>query len=694
MLLGLHSMEWTNCFSTILSWKGTMFSLCLHTQSTLAISLAFCLGLAEPSGGDDNPDPSDTQAKPKAASQLPATPVNMLAFSPDGKFLAIADENLRLYDLATGRELSRLGWPSGSQCRHLAFSPDGRRIVSTHDARLIGEPDFYVHLWEVTPETKLGRVAELLARKREDSDFFTDVYQASFSPDSRTVVAGSAGETIYLWDCATAKERLQLHGGVAAAFSADGKTLLAVSHDGLIRRFDAASGKPIAPPKDFVRSDYIFTKGVTFAAAGDCVAVWDQNQVLLLDSQTGKRISRLTFPGGTRRVTLSADGRSLIVVEKDNGIWFFDAATGKELGWRAGGNGEFGDAGSALARERETLIWVEREKHLKIQPLQDVLAGCAKGPSKPQSDPPDVPLQAELIARQDRFVVNLGKLTPEDFSNKLTRSFSFEPDPDVERRKDASTKTEKQKEIERKLIMPVSFEFKKTPLHQVVEDLRTWTGLNIVVDKQGLEEEKISMDQPVEMKIDGVSLRGALSNILRQMRLTYEIEDEVLKITTEADAKNPQVLIADLAKSRIISCPNYAFRSAPRVDLEFRVRNTGEQAFTFSPDLDPDSFLAGPGALNIYWPCQTVVGPGIGGDPVKPITLKPGEKYSVRVRDLKLFGFGSQSLWVLPGEYSIYARCRMSVTPAPKGTKPDDDSSAWITLRSPPLKVKVVAAEK
>jgi hypothetical protein len=642
--------------------------------------LVLFLGFTEVSARDDKPEP-----------KLPATPVNMLAFSPDGKLLAIAGENLRLHDLATGRELSRLGWPSGSHCRHLAFSPDGRRIVSAHDARLIGEPDLYLYLWEVTP--KLRRVAELLARKREDSDYFTEVYHASFSPDSRTVVAGSAGETIYLWDCATAKERLRLQGGVAAAFTADGKTLLAVSHDGLIRRFDAASGKPLAPPKDFVRSDYIFTEGVAFADNGDRVAVWDDNQVLLLDTQTGKRISRLTFPGGTRRVTLSADGRSLIVAERENGIWFFDAATGKELGWRAGGNGEFGDAGSALARERETLVWVEREKHLKILSLEDVLAGCAKGPSDPRSDPPDVPLQAELIARQDRFVFNLGKLTPEDFSKKLTRSLPFEQDPDIERRKDASTKTEKQKEIERKLTMPVSFDFKNTPFHQVVDDLRTWTGINIVVDKRALKKEKISIDQTVDMKVDTVTLWLALKNVLHQMRLTYEIEDEVLKITTEADAKDPQVLIADLHKSRIIACPNYAFRSAPRVDLEFRIRNTGKQAFTFFPDLDPDSFLAGPGALNMYWPCQTGVGPGIGGDPVKPITLKPGEKYSVRVRNLT-FGSGSQSLWVLPGEYSIYARCYMSVTPAPKGTKADDDGSAWITLRSPPLKVKVVEARK
>jgi len=338
-----------------------MYAFRLSTPTTLAVGLAMCLGLAGPSVGDDNTKPSDTQVNPKAVSLIPA--YDVLAISPDGKFMAATDGSLHLYDLANGRELARLGWPSKSWCRHIAFSPDGRRIVSAHDGNIIGEPDLYVYLWEISPEKKLRRVAELLARNREATDFFTDVYQASFSPDSQTVVAGSAGEAIYLWDCRTAKERLRLHGGVAAAFTPDGRSLLAVSHDGLIRCFDASSGNAVAPPKDFVRSDYIFTEGVAFAPNGDRVAVWDDHQVLLLDARSGQRVCRLTRSG---RVTLSADGRYLIISGR-SGVGFFNAVTGAELGWRQGGNGEFGRAGIALIRDHEILLWMEHEKELKMK---------------------------------------------------------------------------------------------------------------------------------------------------------------------------------------------------------------------------------------------------------------------------------------------------------------------------------------
>ena len=526
-----------------------------------------------------------------------------------------------------------------------------------------------VRVWDV----ETGREIQVL------SGFDFNLTTLAFGREGRQLF-GFRPETIYVWDCGTGKERLRLHGGVAAAFSADGQTLIAVSHDGLIRRFDAGSGKAFLPPEDFVRSDYIFTEGVAFAANGTRVAVWDHNQVLLQDTTTGKRIGRLTFPVGCSSVILSDDGGVLIVADYASGIWFFDATTGKELGWRKGRENGYGDGGLALSPDGRTFAWVEDEKRVELQTFKHVLASCVKGPVDPQSDPPDVPLQAELIARQDRFVVNLGKLTPEEFSDKLSRSINQEP------------VIKPMKKIERDLTMAVNFNFKDIPFRQAVDDLRSWTGIKIVVDKRALEKENISMEQPVEMKAEGVTLRSALANILYPMRLTCVIEDEALKITTEGHAKGRSVLKIDQPVRWIAVCPGFFFPSEPEVDLEFQVRNTGKQAFTFFANLEPSTFLSGPGALNISWPCQTFAAFGqiSGSSPVKSVTLEPGQKYSVRVTGLR-FAAGSQCLWILPGEYSIYASCYMSVSPAPKGVKANEHGSGLIRLRSPPLKVKVAA---
>ncbi|HZT81403.1 MAG TPA: hypothetical protein VFA26_14330, partial [Gemmataceae bacterium] len=75
------------------------------------------------------------------------------------------------------------------------------------------------------------------------------------------------------------------------------------------------------------------------------------------------------------------------------------------------------------------------------------------------------------------------------------------------------TKSEKEQEIERRLLQPVNLNFSDTPLSQVLDDLRTYQGVNIVVDKPALEEAMIREDSRVSIKLDNVSLKSALNLI-------------------------------------------------------------------------------------------------------------------------------------------------------------------------------------
>jgi type II secretory pathway component GspD/PulD (secretin) len=95
-----------------------------------------------------------------------------------------------------------------------------------------------------------------------------------------------------------------------------------------------------------------------------------------------------------------------------------------------------------------------------------------------------------------------------------------------------------EKEIERKLTTPITLSFQDAPLATVIDDLRTVHNVNIVVDTQAMQEDGISLDSPVSIKLMEVSLRSALNLILHQCRLTWIIKDEVLQITTEAHAKD------------------------------------------------------------------------------------------------------------------------------------------------------------
>src|SRR5262249_585845 len=119
--------------------------------------------------------------------------------------------------------------------------------------------------------------------------------------------------------------------------------------------------------------------------------------------------------------------------------------------------------------------------------------------------------------------------------------------------------------IERSLSKPINLEFKETPLKQVIEDLRAYTELNIVTDQPALDEDGISADRPVNIKIDNISTKSALNLLLHQVHLTYVIKDEVLQITTEKHARGRLVQKTFPVADLVIPVDNYIV--APNANL-------------------------------------------------------------------------------------------------------------------------------
>ncbi len=94
--------------------------------------------------------------------------------------------------------------------------------------------------------------------------------------------------------------------------------------------------------------------------------------------------------------------------------------------------------------------------------------------------------------------------------------------------------TERELEIERKLKTPVLLKFRDTPLSEVLNHLATLAGVNLHMDEKGLEEEGVSSDTPVTIDLtDEIMLKSALNLILEPKHLSYVIQNEVLKITSE-----------------------------------------------------------------------------------------------------------------------------------------------------------------
>jgi Flp pilus assembly secretin CpaC len=94
-----------------------------------------------------------------------------------------------------------------------------------------------------------------------------------------------------------------------------------------------------------------------------------------------------------------------------------------------------------------------------------------------------------------------------------------------------------ERNIERKLTAPISLSCANQPLREVIEYIRGDQGINIFIDEPALADKGIQLDAPVTIKLDNISLKSALKLLLDLVHLTYVVADDVLKITTEDQAR-------------------------------------------------------------------------------------------------------------------------------------------------------------
>jgi tetratricopeptide (TPR) repeat protein len=107
---------------------------------------------------------------------------------------------------------------------------------------------------------------------------------------------------------------------------------------------------------------------------------------------------------------------------------------------------------------------------------------------------------------------------------------------------DLAKRSPAEKKIEAELKKPTQFEFSEQPLSAVIDYLKEYHKIEIQADTRALEEASVALDTPITMSLHGVSLRSALKRLLKNLDLTYTIQDEVLLITTTEKAESADYL--------------------------------------------------------------------------------------------------------------------------------------------------------
>ena len=81
-------------------------------------------------------------------------------------------------------------------------------------------------------------------------------------------------------------------------------------------------------------------------------------------------------------------------------------------------------------------------------------------------------------------------------------------------------------------------------------------GVPIWIDRRALDDVGMGGDTPVTFSLQSVSLRSALRLMLRELDLVYQVDDEVLKITTPEESENELTMQVYPVRDFLESPPN------------------------------------------------------------------------------------------------------------------------------------------
>ena len=158
--------------------------------------------------------------------------VTSLAYSPDGKLIAVSGYHEVLLHKADGSGIAARLVGLSERVQSLAFSPDGKRLaVAGGDPGRFGE----VQIWDVD-RARLKLAVPVT---------FDTVYGVSWSPDGKLVGFGCGDNTVRALDAATGKQVLFMgtHTDwvIDTVFSQDGQHLASVSRDMSLRLTEVAT---------------------------------------------------------------------------------------------------------------------------------------------------------------------------------------------------------------------------------------------------------------------------------------------------------------------------------------------------------------------------------------------------------------------------------------------------------------------
>jgi WD40 repeat protein len=318
--------------------------------------------------GAKNDTPAETGTdKPIVYTQPPV--ITALAFSPDGRWLAVSGNRETLVHAVDGSAPPKRLAGLSERILSLAWSPDGKLLIAGG-----GTPARFgeIQVWDPAAGT-LVRSVTLTG---------DTVFGVSISPDGSRIAAGCTDNTVRIVETATGKElhKMGAHENwvLGSVFGADGKRVVSVGRDRAAKLTDVATGAFLEnvnllrgelsavarhPQKDMVviggdeRVPYVYVmdRPKVMKIADDTTLVrklerqngaiaalaWSPDgkriavggaapEVNVYDAESGARVSSAKgHTAGIYTVSFSPDSATVAAGGFDGTVRIYDAATGQ-----------------------------------------------------------------------------------------------------------------------------------------------------------------------------------------------------------------------------------------------------------------------------------------------------------------------------------------------------------------------------
>ncbi len=284
--------------------------------------------------------------------------VNSVALSADGRLAvsAFQDKTLKVWDVATGRELRTLHGHSDI-VNSVALSANGRLVISASS-------DKTLKVWDIATGYELRTL-------HGHDDAVNDV---ALSADGRLAVSASSDETLIVWDLATGNELCTLmgHSDVVngIALSANGRLAVSASSDETLIVWDISASlkanrsmslelRTLHGHNDEVNGVALSTDGrlAVSASSDQTLKVWEVMTGHVLRTLQGHR-------DAVNSVSLSPSGQLAASGAGDKMVKLWDVATGRELRTLQGHSNWVN--GVALSANRRLAVSASSDETLKV----------------------------------------------------------------------------------------------------------------------------------------------------------------------------------------------------------------------------------------------------------------------------------------------------------------------------------------